>query len=108
MFLLQGLLNISRDGVIELLSDEAEGLKFKLTDAVDIGPDGTLYFTDASYKYTVEHAFFDLIEGKPHARLLSYDPSTKQTKVLVKDLYFANGVAVSADKTFVIFCETAL
>lgn len=105
---MQGLLNISRDGAIELLTDEAEGLKFKLTDAVDIGPDGTLYFTDASYKHTVDHAFFDLIEGKPHGRFLSYDPSTKQTKVLVKDLYFANGVAVSADKTFVIFCETAM
>ncbi|KAH6807993.1 Calcium-dependent phosphotriesterase superfamily protein [Perilla frutescens var. frutescens] len=104
----KGLLNISRDGVIELLSDEAEGLKFKLTDAVDVGPDGTLYFTDASYKHSVHDAFFDLMEGRPHGRFLSYDPSTKQTRVLLKDLYFANGVAVSADQTFVIICETPM
>lgn len=104
----KGLLNISKDGVIELLSDEAEGLKFKLTDAVDVGPDGTLYFTDASYQYDVHDAFFDLIDGRPHGRFLSYDPSTKQTRVLLKDLYFANGVALSADQTFVIVCETAM
>lgn len=104
----QGLLNISRDGAIELLTDEAEGLKFNLTDAVDVGPDGTLYFTDATYKYNFKHHFHDFLEGKPHGRFLSYDPSTKQTQVLVKDIYFANGVTLSADKTFVIFCETAM
>ncbi|KAL6520004.1 Strictosidine synthase [Orobanche hederae] len=82
----KGLLNISRDGVIELLTDEAEGLKFKLTDAVDIGPDGTLYFTDASFKYNFKEYIMDFLE----------------------DLYFANGVAVSADQIFLIFCETAM
>ncbi|KAL0291266.1 UNVERIFIED_CONTAM: protein STRICTOSIDINE SYNTHASE-LIKE 5 [Sesamum angustifolium] len=63
----KGLLNISRDGVIELLTDEAEGVKFKLTDAVDIGPDGKLYFTDASYKYSFREYFLDLLEGRPMA-----------------------------------------
>lgn len=91
-----------------MLTDEAEGLKFKLTDAVDIGPDGTLYFTDASSKYSIEHAFLDMMDGRPHGRFLSYDPSTKQTTVLLKDLYFANGVALSHDQTFVIVCETAM
>ncbi|KAL8532185.1 hypothetical protein ACS0TY_008692 [Phlomoides rotata] len=104
----KGLLNISKDGVIELLTDEADGLKFKLTDAVDIGRDGTLYFTDASYAYGVHHSVLDLLEGRPRGRLLAYDPSTKQTRVLLKDLYFANGVAVSADQTFVIVCETPM
>ncbi|KAL8532184.1 hypothetical protein ACS0TY_008691 [Phlomoides rotata] len=104
----KGLLNISKDGVIELLTDEAEGLKFKLTDAVDVGPNGMLYFTDASYKYTLKEAFQDVLEGRPHGRFLSYDPSTKQTRVLIKDLYFANGVAVSPDQSFVVVCETVM
>ncbi|KAL0405995.1 UNVERIFIED_CONTAM: protein STRICTOSIDINE SYNTHASE-LIKE 5 [Sesamum latifolium] len=76
----KGLLNISRDGMIELLTDEAEGVKFKLTDAVDIGPDGKLYFTDASYKYSFKEYFLDLLEGRPHGRFLAYDPSTKEQK----------------------------
>ncbi|XP_042038003.1 protein STRICTOSIDINE SYNTHASE-LIKE 5-like isoform X1 [Salvia splendens] len=104
----KGLLNISRDGAIQVLTDEAEGLKFKFTDAVDIGPDGKLYFTDASYKYDVDHAFLELMEGRPHGRFLSYDPSTKKTTILLKDLYFANGVTLSADHTFVIVCETVM
>lgn len=101
-------MNISNDGLIELLTDEAEGLKFKLTDAVDIGRDGTLYFTDASYKYGLHEHIWDILEGRPYGRFLSYNPSTKETRVLVRDLYFANGVAVSPDQSFVIFCETVL
>lgn len=93
---------------MHLLTDEADGIKFKLTDAVAIAEDGTLYFTDASYKYSFNDFIWDFFEGRPYGRLLQYDPSSKQTKVLVKDLYFANGVAVSPDQDFVIFCETPL
>lgn len=102
----KGLLNITRDGVIELLTDEADGLKFQLTDAVDVGPDGKLYFTDASSKHGYWDSIIDILEGRPNGRFLSYDPATRQTRVLLKDLYFANGVTVSADRSSVIFCET--
>nr|GMC67634.1 protein STRICTOSIDINE SYNTHASE-LIKE 6-like [Ipomoea batatas] len=104
----QGLLNVTSDGKVQLLTDEADGVKFKLTDAVDVAEDGLLYFTDASWKYRLHDFIWDLFDGRPHGRLLSYDPHTKQTKVLVKDLFFANGVAVFPDQSFVIFCETAL
>ncbi|XP_051147307.1 protein STRICTOSIDINE SYNTHASE-LIKE 5-like [Andrographis paniculata] len=104
----KGLLNISKEGVIELLTDEADGLKFKLTDAVVVGPDGTLFFTDASYKYNVRDSVLDLSEGRPHGRFLSYDPSTKQTTLLLDNLYFANGVALSPDNAYLIFCETGM
>lgn len=104
----KGLINVSRDGTMELLTDEAEGLKFKLTDGVDINLDGVLYFTDASYKYSLDEVFSDLFEGRPYGRFMSYDPSTKQTKVLLRDLYFPNGVTVSPDHNSVIFCETVM
>lgn len=104
----KGLLKVSEDGEITLLTDEAEGVKFKLTDAVVVAKNGMIYFTDASHKYSFHEFIWDILEGRPHGRLLSYDPSTKQTKVLVRDLYFANGVALSPDEEFVIFCETPL
>ncbi|KAL3525193.1 hypothetical protein ACH5RR_013565 [Cinchona calisaya] len=104
----KGLLNATANGVIHLLSDEANGVKFRLTDGVDIAEDGIVYFTDASYKYSFNEFAWDFFEGRPFGRLLSYDPSTKETKVLVQDLYFANGVAVSPDQNFVIFCETPM
>ncbi|KAK2999328.1 hypothetical protein RJ639_023838, partial [Escallonia herrerae] len=103
-----GLLKVTEDGLIELLTDEAEGLKFKLTDHLDIADNGIIYFTDASSKYSLHEFVWDFLDGRPNGRFLSYDPSTKQTKVLVRDLYFANGVSVSADQKFVIFCETPM
>ena len=105
----QGLLSINEDGVMELLADEAEGIKFKLTDGVDVAEeDGIIYFTDASYKYKLKDFIWDMLEGKPHGRLLSYNPATNQTKVLLRDLYFPNGVTVSPDQSSLIFCESAL
>ena len=44
------MLKVSPDRKVELLTDSAEGLKFALTDGVDVAADGTIYFTDASYK----------------------------------------------------------
>ncbi|KAF3440859.1 hypothetical protein FNV43_RR19145 [Rhamnella rubrinervis] len=104
----KGLLSISEEGKVEVLTDEAEGVKFKLTDCVDIATDGIIYFTDASHKYSLKHFAFDILEGKPNGRLMSYDPTTKQTKVLLHDLYFANGIAVSPDQSYLIFCETTM
>ncbi|KAI4314634.1 hypothetical protein L6164_027522 [Bauhinia variegata] len=104
----KGLLRVTKDKEIEVLADEVEGLKFKLTDGVDIANDGTIYFTDASYVYSMKEFIFDILEGKPHGRLISYNPATKKTTLLASNLYFANGIVVSPDQTYVIFCETVL
>ncbi|CAI0410850.1 unnamed protein product [Linum tenue] len=104
----KGLLRVSGDGGIEVLTVEAEGVKFKLTDEVTVAEDGTIYFTDASYDYTVAESSFDILEGKPRGRLLRYDPDTKQTDVLLHDLYFANGVEISPDQQSLVFCETPM
>lgn len=104
----KGLLNISRDGAMELLADEAGDLKFKLTDGVDVAKDGMIYFTDASYKYSLHEFERDILEGRPYGRLISFDPVSKRTKVLLSDLYFANGIAVSPDQDYVVFCETSM
>ncbi|KAK1586978.1 hypothetical protein Q3G72_008222 [Acer saccharum] len=103
----KGLLSITGNSTL-LLTDEADGRKFKLTDAVDIAEDGIIYFTDASYKYNMKDFLFDVLEGKPHGRFMSFDPKTKTTQVLVSDIYFANGVAVSPDQTYVVFCESMM
>ncbi|KAI3890621.1 hypothetical protein MKW92_036592 [Papaver armeniacum] len=44
----KGLMKVTKEGKVELLTDEAEGLKFRLTDGVDVADDGVIYFTDAS------------------------------------------------------------
>ncbi|XP_057462937.1 protein STRICTOSIDINE SYNTHASE-LIKE 5-like [Actinidia eriantha] len=104
----KGLLKVSREGDVEVLTKEAEGVEFKLTDGVDVTEEGIIYFTDASTKYSLNEFIWDMFEGRPYGRFMSYDPSTKQTLVLVRDIYFANGVAVSPDQNFVVFCETPM
>ncbi|CAN1226096.1 Protein STRICTOSIDINE SYNTHASE-LIKE 6 [Linum perenne] len=103
-----GLLRVRKDGGIELLTDEAEGVKFNLTDAVAIAEDGSMYFTDASYEYSIADDIFDILGGKPHGRLLRYDPQTKLTTGLLRNLYFANGVDMSPDQQSLVFCETPM
>uniref|UniRef100_A0A2P2K041 Protein YLS2-like n=1 Tax=Rhizophora mucronata TaxID=61149 RepID=A0A2P2K041_RHIMU len=102
----KGLLRISGEGAVELLTNGAEGTEFKLTDAAVIADDGIIYFTDASYKYNNRDFTWDMLEGKPHGRLLSFDPVTKKTQVLVRDLYFANGIAISPHQDYLVVCET--
>nr|GEZ81094.1 protein strictosidine synthase-like 5-like [Tanacetum cinerariifolium] len=104
----KGLLKITQNGEIEVLATEAEGLKFGTTDAVTVSKSGILYFTDASSKYGLHDFAIDIFEGRPYGRLMSYDPSTRQTKMIARDLYYANGVEMSPDQDFVIFCETPM
>ncbi|KAJ0853718.1 putative strictosidine synthase [Helianthus annuus] len=39
---------------------------------------------------------------------MSYDSSTRKTKVIARNLYIANGVEMSPGQDFVIFCETPM
>ena len=101
-----GLMSIAPDGRSTVLATEAEEARFRCTNDLDVAADGTIYFTDASYKFPLRLLKADLLEHQPNGRFLSYDPRTKQTKVLLRDLYFANGVAVSPEQSFVLVNET--
>jgi sugar lactone lactonase YvrE len=46
-------------------------------------------------------------EQERTGRLLKYEPSTQQTTVLAKDLYYPNGVAVAKDSTFLLVSLTS-
>lgn len=104
----QGLLKLSMEGKVEVLTDEVEGRKLKFADGIDVAKDGMIYFTEASYKYNLSQFIFDILEGKPHGSLMSIDPVSRETKVLARDLYFPNGLQVAPDQNSVIFCETLM
>lgn len=101
-----GLLSVSPDAKVTVLSTEAGGKPYKFTDDVDVARDGTIYFSDASWKFSQPDYMFDLMEGRPHGRLMRHDPRTGQTAVLLDDLYFANGVALSPEEDYVLVNET--
>lgn len=102
----KGLLSIDPQGNIKVLATSADGVPFNFTNALDVASDGTIYFTDASSKYGQNEYLYDLLESKPHGRFMSYDPATGQINVLLKNLYFANGVALSQQEDFVLISET--
>lgn len=103
---IKGLLSISREGNVSVLTTAAEGVPFSCTNDLDVATDGTIYFTDASYKYSLTHLKDDVLEHQPNGRFLAYDPRTKETRVLLKDFYFANGVAISPDQSFALVNDT--
>ena len=105
---IKGLLSIDKSGEVKVLATEADGIKFGCLNDLDVGADGTIYFTDASRKYPMSGFTNDLLEHQPNGRLLALDPTSQKPRTLLGDLYFANGVAVSPDQTFVLVAETGM
>jgi sugar lactone lactonase YvrE len=101
----RGLLHFGR--ALTTLATEADGVPFGLTDDVDnTRRDKKLYFTDASHKFGLRQHMRDLLEHGANGRLLEYDAATRQTRLLMGGLHFANGVAVGPDDAYVLVNET--
>ena len=102
-----GLLSLDvNTGQLTTLVDEYEGKKMIFVDDLEIAKDGTIYFSDASTKWSFAHSTTDILEGRGNGRLYAYYPNTKQTKLLLDDLRFANGIAVAHDQSYVLVNET--
>lgn len=110
----RGLLAIDTNGAVSVLTDTApDGSAINYADDLDIAPDGSIYFTDASTKFgavanggTFPASFLDLMEHGGHGRVLKYDPSTKATTLVLDGLNFANGLAINAAGTHFLVLET--
>jgi sugar lactone lactonase YvrE len=102
----KGLLSIDPQGEVTTLVPARGDVPLGFADDVAVASDGVIYFSDASSKFGHDEYLFDMLEGRPHGRLLRYDPASKETKVLLEGLYFANGVALSKDEDFLLLNET--
>ncbi|MGH8493841.1 MAG: SMP-30/gluconolactonase/LRE family protein [Moraxellaceae bacterium] len=102
----KGLLKLSPDGKLETLLTAVNGVPLNFTDELAIARDGKIYFTDASTKYRQPDYVVDFLEGRPYGRLYVYDPATGKAELLLKDLYFANGVALSMNEDALFVAET--
>jgi sugar lactone lactonase YvrE len=102
----KGLLLLAPDGVLRTLATGHAGVPFRLADDVDVAPDGTAYFTDASSKFSVQALREAILEHGGDGRLLAYHPATGETELLLSGLQFANGVAVAGDGSYVLVNET--
>lgn len=103
---IKGLLSISPSAEIKVLATEADGVKFGCLNDLDVGADGTIYFSEASYKYPMSEFTSDVLEHQPNGRLMALDPQAPKPRTLLRGIHFANGVAVSPDQSFVLVAET--
>ena len=103
-----GLQSIAPDGGIATLTRDVNGVNFGFTNDLDIAEDGTIYFTDTSFNTNQANFRNDIFEHRSNGRLMSYDPVSKKTLLLLDNLYFPNGVAVSPDQSFILVNETTM
>ncbi|XP_008459921.1 protein STRICTOSIDINE SYNTHASE-LIKE 4-like isoform X2 [Cucumis melo] len=103
----KGILKVNEDGCSVLVSSHVNQTRMiSFADDVVEAADGNIYLSDASSKFGLHNWYLDFLEAKPHGRLLKYDPSSHQISTLLDNLHFANGVALSADQSYVVVCET--
>lgn len=97
-------------------SSKEPGTPVVYANDLDIAKDGVVYFSDSTIIPVVmgSGGWFDslrtyiltVLHGKPTGRLLSYNPETRETLVLESGIWFANGVALSQDESFILVAET--
>lgn len=102
----RGLLHVTDDGNVTVLADSFENRPFVFCNNAAVATDGTIWFTDSSTKFDIDHWRGDLIEHRPTGRLIRRDPDGTLAVVL-DGLAFANGVALALDESFVVVAETA-
>ncbi|MGN9810239.1 SMP-30/gluconolactonase/LRE family protein [Micromonospora sp. BQ11] len=102
----RGLLRVTADGTVRDLSGDGE--RPHLADNATIARDGTVYFTDSSYRFPVSHWKRDLLEHRPNGRVLAYDPGSGRTEVVCDGLYFPNGIALTPDESALMLVETSV
>lgn len=110
---IKGLLSVAPDGKVTVLTDQVAGDPIRYADAVVVARSGKIYFSDASRRFaparwggTFEAAVLDILEQSSTSRILEYDPATRNARVVVKGLSFANGVALSKDEQTLFVAET--
>jgi sugar lactone lactonase YvrE len=108
----KGVLAVAGDGSIDVLIDQVDGTPIRYADAVVVAADGAIFVTDASQRLvpqvwgTFDAAVLDIMEHSCSGRVLRHEPASGRTEVVMGDLCFPNGVALSGDQRHVFIAET--
>ncbi|KAL9261377.1 STRICTOSIDINE SYNTHASE-LIKE 10-like protein [Drosera capensis] len=103
-----GLRVVGPDGGLAIpVATEAEGEPFYFTNDVDIDQEeNVIYLTDTSTRFRRREFGIAIFSGDKTGRLMKYEKSSKAITVLMRGLAFANGVALSKDRSFVLAAES--
>ncbi|MFF9779421.1 SMP-30/gluconolactonase/LRE family protein [Streptomyces sp. NPDC013978] len=103
----RGLLRVTTgDGTVRVLADEVNGERLRFCSNAVALSDGTVYFTVSSRRYPLDQWIGDIVEHTGTGRLLRLAPGEGAPEVVLEGLQFANGLAPSADESFLVVAET--
>lgn len=101
----RGLLRVEQAGHVRVLADTYDGRRLKFTNNAAVAADGTIYFSDSSTRFRIEHYKQDLLEHRPNGRVFRYRPAAG-LDLVAAGLYFPNGVALAPDESFLLVAQT--
>ena len=103
----RGLLALDpADGRVEVLATLVRGQRILVCNNAAVHSNGDIYFSDSSRVFPLERWKADLSENTASGRLLRPAPRPAPSRWSSTRLRFANGVALSADESFVAVAET--
>ncbi|XP_053613332.1 adipocyte plasma membrane-associated protein Hemomucin-like [Plodia interpunctella] len=82
------------------------GKRPMLINSIALAENGDFYWTDSTSDFHLKDGAYALLTD-PSGRLFYYNAAKNESKVLLDKLWFANGVAISPDKQFVVVSETS-
>jgi 2-keto-4-pentenoate hydratase/2-oxohepta-3-ene-1,7-dioic acid hydratase in catechol pathway/sugar lactone lactonase YvrE len=103
----RGLLKADEAGHTTVLADIYDGHRLKFANNAAVAADGTIYFSDSSTRFRIEHYKQDLLEHRPNGRVFRYRTSGTGLDLIADGLYFPNGVALAPDESFLLVAQTA-
>lgn len=102
----RGLLALDpASGRLDVLTDNVRGRPLTFCSNVTETADGTIFFTESTSRFHFEHFLAAVLEARPSGGLYRLTPDGG-VETVVPDLYFANGVTVTADGSALVFAET--
>ena len=102
----RGLLRVDEAGRVRILADTHADRRLKFTNNAAVAADGTVYFSDSSTRFRIEHYKQDLLEHRPSGRVFGYRPAAGGLDLIADGLYFPNGVALATDESFLLVAQT--
>jgi ribose transport system permease protein len=109
-----GVFRVSRDRVVQKVSDETnrslwsvvDDSRMRLADDLDIAPDGRIFFSEATIRYDHQTWMMEALEGRRNGRIICYDPRKNESRTVIPNLMFANGICMTHDGQSLLFAET--
>lgn len=105
-----GLVQINQQKEMKVLVDkDANGNKILMGSGLKITSDGNIYFANISSEAKTTNKYLNklFLELKPTGGVYVFDPKSKITTTLSKGNYFANGLEIAKDESYLLVSETS-